>query len=87
MEIKDFIKSTIKSIAEAIAESQMELDGLGVIVNPERSETGRGGDKFLRANGWRYVQEIDFEITVVVEEDSKQDANAKLKVFSVVDIG
>lgn len=59
MDLKDFIKNTISSISEAIVESQNELKDKGVIVNPEKTEIGKNGEKLLRSDGRRYVQNLD----------------------------
>ena len=34
MDLKEFIKETITSIAEATSELQAELDAIGIIINP-----------------------------------------------------
>lgn len=47
----------------------------GVIVNPEKTEIGKTGEKLLRSNGWRYVQNLDFDILVAV--DDKQGTGRK----------
>lgn len=75
MNLKDFIKNTVSSISEAIIESQLELSEKGVIVNPEKAEIGKTGEKLLRSNGWRYVQNLDFDILVAV--DDKQGTGGK----------
>lgn len=53
MDLKEFIKTTISSISEAILESQQELQQKGVIVNPEKTEIGKTGERLLRSDGWR----------------------------------
>ena len=61
MELKDFIKNAISSIANGIKEAQTELCEKGVIINPEKVEIEKSGEKVLCAYGWRYTQELDFE--------------------------
>ena len=87
MDLKDFIKNTITSISEAILESQSELSEKGVIVNPEKLEIGKKGEKLLRSDGWRYVQNLDFDILVAAEEGEGAKGGAGLKVAGVFSIG
>lgn len=87
MNLKDFIKNTITSISEAIIESQSELSEIGVIVNPEKVEIGKNGEKLLRSDGWRYVQNLDFDILVAAEEGEGANGGAGLKVAGIISIG
>lgn len=87
MDLKDYIKNTITSISEAILESQQSLSEKGVIVNPERVEIGKNGEKLLRSDGWRYVQNLDFDILVSVEDDSGSEGGAGLTVGGLLSIG
>lgn len=86
MELKDFIKEAISSIAKGISESQKELGELGVIVNPERLGTGKSG-KHLKADGWRYVQELEFEVNVSIENQKSSKAGGGLTVLGVANLG
>lgn len=87
MDLKDFIKNTITSISEAILESQSELSEKRVIVNPEKVEIGKNGEKLLRSDGWRYVQNLDFDIVIAAEEGEGAKGEAGLKVAGVISIG
>jgi hypothetical protein len=87
MDLKDFIKSTISSISNAIIESQLELNDKGVIVNPEKLEVGKNGDKLLRSDGWRYIQNLDFEILVGIEEQKEGSGKGELKVAGILNVG
>ncbi len=87
MDLKDFIKNTISSISEAILESQEELKDKGVIVNPEKTEIGKTGDRLLRSDGWRYVQNLDFEVLIAVEDKQGDDLGGGLKVAGLLNIG
>ena len=87
MDLKDFIKSTISSISIAILESQEELKEKGVIVNPEKTEIGKTGEKLLRSDGWRYIQNLEFDILVGVEETQGQNGKGELKVAGLLSIG
>ncbi|MCB0397974.1 MAG: hypothetical protein KDD36_15095 [Flavobacteriales bacterium] len=83
MDLKDYIKSTITAISEAIIESGEALKDKGVIVNPEKVEIGKNGEKLLRADGWRYVQNLDFEILVSAEEMAGSEGGGGLKVAGI----
>ena len=87
MELKDFIKNAISSIANGIIEAQADLGEKGVIINPEKLEVGKTGEKILRADGWRYAQELDFEILVNVDEKSAEGGGGKLTVLNFASIG
>lgn len=87
MELKNFIKNTIISISEAIKESQSELKDKGVIVNPETVEIGKNNEKLLRADGWRYVQNLDFDIIVEIDESQEKSGDGGLKVASFINLG
>lgn len=87
MDLKDFIKNTISSISEAIIESQSDLKDKGIIVNPERTEIGKGGEKLLRSDGWRYVQNLDFDILVGVDDKKGTGGKGELKVAGIFSIG
>jgi hypothetical protein len=86
MDLKDFIKNTISAISEAILESQEELSEKGVIVNPEKVEIGKNGEKLLRSDGLRYIQNLDFDILVAAEEGEGAKGGAALKVAGIISI-
>lgn len=87
MDLKDFIKDTISSISMAIIESQEELKTKGVIVNPEKVEIGKNGDKLLRSDGWRYIQNLEFDVLIGVEDKQNTNGKAVIKVAGIVNIG
>jgi hypothetical protein len=87
MELKDFIKTALSSITNGLIEAQKELEGKNVIINPERVESGKSGDKLLRSDGWRYVQELEFEILVNADEKSSDAGGGKLTVLNIASIG
>ena len=80
MNLKDFIKNTITSISEAIVESQNELSEKGVIVNPEKIEIDKNGEKLLRSDGCRYIQNLDFDILVAAAKGEELEGGAGLKL-------
>lgn len=87
MYLKDFIKSTITSISEAIIDTQAELKDKGVIVNPEKVEIGKNGEKLLRSDGWRYIQNLEFDILVTVEEKQGNEGKGELKIAGILSVG
>ena len=87
MELKDFIKNAISSIANGIKEAQTELCQKGAIINPEKVEIEKSGEKVLCADGWRYTHELDFEILVSVDEKSAEGGGGKLTVLNFAIIG
>ena len=87
MDLKDFIKNTISSISTAIVESQQELNEKGVIVNPEKMAIGKNGEKLLQSDGYRYIQNLEFDILVGVEEKQGGHGKGELKVVGLFNIG
>lgn len=87
MDLKDFIKGTISAISNAIVESQTELEGIGVIVNPEKTEVGKEGRILLRSDGWRYIQELNFDVSVEVQDKNGGGANGQLVIAGLISIG
>ena len=87
MDLKDFIKGTISAISNAIVESQTELGDIGVIVNPEKTEVGKEGRILLRSDGWRYIQELNFDVSVEVQDKNEGGANGKLVIAGLISIG
>jgi hypothetical protein len=87
MELKDFLKNVISSIANGIIEAQIELSDIGIIIYPEKLEIGKSGEKLLRADGWRYTQELDFEILVSIDEKNTEGGDGKLTVLNFASLG
>lgn len=87
MDLKDFIKNTITSISEAIVETQNELTEKGVIVNPDKTLNNITGQHFLQNNGRRFVQSLDFDFLLSIDEKQNINGKTALKVASILDIG
>ncbi len=69
MELKDFIKTTLKELSEAIKESNIELDKKVSLTNvPLRVKTA--GDYGL----------IDFDLAIDVKETNNKGSKAGLKI-------
>lgn len=86
MELKDFIKNSIIAISDAILESQEALSDKGVLVNPNSMGTGKD-HLHLSTNGYRYVQNLNFDISVSADETSGVTGAAGLKVLNVFKLG
>jgi len=73
MELKDFVKTALTQIAQGVIEAQAETAGTDMIINPSGLASNEIGDKYLRTNGWRYVQDIEINvgITEIVNEGGK----------------
>ena len=87
MDLNDFIKNTISSISDAIVESQDELKDKGVIVNPEKLGIDKDGNKALLSDGSRYVQNLDFDVLISVEDKQGDDLGGGLKIAGLLNIG
>jgi len=87
MDLKDFIKHTISSISTAITESQENLIDQGVIINPERTSTNKSGELILCKNGDRFVQNIEFDVLVSIEDSIKGDGKAGINIIPLINIG
>ena len=87
MDIKDFVKSTITQISEAVKELNAELsyDGKGTIVNPSDVQKSKGSVSSsvdLKYN----VTDIVFDLYVSAESGS--ETSGKIGIFSsIVGIG
>lgn len=82
MDLKDFVKTSIKDIATASQELQTELAETGVLVNPPVSSMQK--DIFEEGNvgcTWRQIRDVDFDVAVVAS--SAGGGKAALKVWSV----
>ncbi len=93
MDLKDFIKETIKDISEAIAESNSELSSFGTIVNPkdvhptEKKEDLYGFllKKNENADYRRPVHLVNFDIAVssTKKKDGKEGIGVKVVGISL----
>lgn len=81
MELKDFIKSVILDVADAVKECQDEIAN-GTIISPMNV---KGEDDIIKTEkGDIKVSYIDFEIAITVNEEQEDSGNAKagIKVLS-----
>jgi hypothetical protein len=85
MDIKDFIKSTVTQISEAVKELNDELsnNGEGTIVNPYNA---RDSKRPTSSTSGANITDIAFDLNVVVE--SGTETSGKVGVFSsIVGVG
>lgn len=75
MELKDFIKGTIKDIAEAVSELNGEMESSGLKVNPAR---GNHVDNTIYDEDNHVVHTIDFDLQVTASE--KNGVNGGISV-------
>lgn len=75
MELKEFIKTAISDITDAVHELQDELTN-GTIVNPT-IETGKQGEAVLVNNEVRMMERLNFDIAVTVSETTELDGKVK----------
>lgn len=83
MELKEFIKTAITDITEAVSELQEELKN-GTIVNPSLTQ-GEHGKSLVVDNEVRMMERLNFDIAVTATEATELNGNAKagIRVFGV----
>ena len=75
MELKEFIKTAITDITEAVSELQEELKN-GTIVNPSLAQ-GEHGKSLVVDNEVRMMERLNFDIAVTATEATELNGNAK----------
>ncbi|MCM1077775.1 MAG: hypothetical protein NC411_10495 [Bacteroides sp.] len=75
MELKEFIKTAVTDITEAISELQKELDN-GTVVNPTISR-GEYGKAVLVEQGVAPIEHLNFDVAVTASESSGIGGGAK----------
>lgn len=75
MELKEFIKTAITDITEAVSELQSELNN-GTIVNPTLAQ-GEHGQQIWIENEVRTIERLNFDVAVTATESSSADGEAK----------
>ena len=75
MELKEFIKTAIADITEAVSELQEELKN-GTIVNPSLAQ-GEHGKSLVVDNEVRMMERLNFDIAVTATEATELNGNAK----------
>lgn len=75
MELKEFIKTAITDITEAVSELQEELKN-GTIVNPSLTQ-GEHGKSLVVDDEVRMIERLNFDIAVTATEATELNGNAK----------
>lgn len=77
MELKDFIKATIKDISNAVTELNEEMSDKGLLVNPipENHQDG-----MVYSQDGRWLQKIDFNVSVTTSENSTKEGGLRICV-------
>lgn len=75
MDLKEFIKTAITDITEAVSELQEELKN-GTIVNPSLTQ-GEHGKSLVVDNEVRMMERLNFDIAVTATEATELNGNAK----------
>lgn len=89
MELKDFVKETLVQIASGVNESIAAVRESGGYVNPAAKIdiSKSDGSHFSSLSTGQNVFLIDFDVAVTVEEETGTNAEAKLKVASILSLG
>lgn len=75
MELKEFIKTAISDITEAVSELQAELSN-GAIVNPSLLHPISNGS-INAGSGNQPIQKVEFDVALTTLEAASVDGNAK----------
>ncbi|MEQ3659871.1 MAG: hypothetical protein ABNH21_13065 [Glaciecola sp.] len=89
MELKEFVKESIKQISEALIECNVELKDKGVVINPKSVQVntdssqayGRISTEIRHQS--KVVQKIEFDVAVSTSKDQAANAGAKISVMSL----
>lgn len=79
MELKEFIKETLKDIVSGVKEAQKSVSGLGGTVAPR---TTNGDYKNDGGTEYRVVRNVEFEIGLTIEDSGER--KGKIGVLSGV---
>lgn len=78
MELKEFIKGTVSSIANAVTELNEEMKDTGLKVNPER---GGHFDGTVYDNDNHVIHNIKFDLQITAAEKSEAGGGIKINVL------
>lgn len=77
MELKDFIKTTIKDISDAVTELNEEMSAKGLLVNPIPDNHQEG---MVYSQDGRWLQKIEFNVSVTTSNTSEKEGGLKIYV-------
>lgn len=83
MDLQEFIKETISSIAEATLSLQEEFATKGLIVNPPTNQARSDTFDQSAAYNIRRVESVHFDVAVTATSETAGGAKGGLKVLSV----
>lgn len=75
MELKEFIKTAIVNITEAVSDLQKDLDN-GTVINPTLLQ-GDYGKSIVINNEVRVIERLNFDVAVTASESSGLEGGAK----------
>ncbi|MGF1894043.1 hypothetical protein L4D18_21725 [Vibrio campbellii] len=86
MELREFISSALNEIVMGIKDSQDKLSSEGIVICPKNVKDGAANlnDRFSSIH---QVSEVDFDVSVTVEDATTSSANAGAQVLSVFSLG
>ena len=77
MELKEFVKTAIKEISNAVSELNEEMSSKGLLVNPIPDNHQDG---MVYSSDGRWLQKIEFNVSVTTSETTEGGGNLKLYV-------
>lgn len=89
MDLKEFVKETLIQISAGVQESLIAVRQTGGYVNPATriNVTNTDSSHFSSMQNGRQVFLVDFDVTITVEEETGTNAQAKIKVASILSLG
>lgn len=88
MDLSEFVKETLLQISAGVRDAQPMVRDLGGMVNPATlSRSEAGGSYFASIDDGHHVFLVDFDVAVTVAESAGANAEAKLKIASILSIG
>lgn len=84
VDLKQFISTTIKAIAESTIDLQDELSAKGVVINPMSDhESSQSILEESSAYQFRRVINVDFDVALTVSDSQQGGGHASIKVMSL----
>ena len=86
MELKDFVRETLKGIIDGVSEAQPYALSKGACINPDKIGTARAGAIMRVGNdSITYVQKVDFSLSV--RQSRAADGKIGIEVLDALKIG
>jgi len=88
MDLKEFVRKTLVQIATGVKDEQIDVRGLGGIVNSATQNPLKGGNSYFSSvDDLHHVFLVDFDVAVSVAENTGTNAQAKLNVATILSLG